>query len=91
MKRYHEEKHIIENRLKQYRQLNASWLEFGRRVSPDNINDPHRDAGRYRKSLRCSGCGRSRCQVCHPEKYPKRIPTRQEIQAKKDFQNYDEG
>jgi hypothetical protein len=90
MKRYHEEKHIIENRLKTYRRLNASWLEFGVRVSPDT-NNPGRDAGRYRKSLRCSGCTRARCQVCHPEKYPKRIPTRQEIQAKKDFQNYDEG
>lgn len=91
MKRYHEEKHIIENRIKKYNQLNASWLEFGRRVSAGRGDNPNFDAGRYRKSLRCSGCGRSRCQVCHPEKYPKRIPTRKELQAKKDFQNYDEG
>jgi len=25
------------------------------------------------------GCGKTRCQLCHPEKYPKRIPTRQEL------------
>lgn len=84
MKRYHAEKHIIENRIKRYRQLNASWLEFGTRMEQRGQPLDDIEPGRYRKSLRCSGCGRSRCQVCHPEKYPKRIPTRQEIQAKLD-------
>lgn len=83
MRRYHEEKHIIENRIRQQRQLNAgmnSWrqsLQDGR--SAHVIEDGH-----YRKALRCAGCTRARCQVCHPEKYPKRIPTRQELQARLD-------
>lgn len=71
MKRYHAEKHIIENRAKQRRRLDAA---FG--VNPEYAPEP----GRFRKALRCSGCTRARCQVCHPEKYPKRIPTRQERQ-----------
>lgn len=73
MKRYHDEKHIIDKRIKNYRLINAGW-------SPE----PVIKAGRYRKSLRCGGCGRARCQVCHPEKYPKRKPTKKEIQFKKD-------
>ncbi|NDE16006.1 hypothetical protein EBZ80_13850 [bacterium] len=76
MKRYHEEKHIIENRVKRHRQINSVWLEFGSAANTAFSRDP----GRYRKTLRCSGCTRARCQVCHPEKYPKRIPTRQEKQ-----------
>lgn len=45
--------------------------------------------GRFRKTH--IGCNRASCQLCHPEKYPRRIPTRKELQAKKDFQHYDEG
>lgn len=73
MKRYHEEKHIIENRVKMYKKLSGH-------LGPDD-NKYVPVVGRFRKSFRCSGCGRARCQVCHPEKYPKRIPTRKEIQA----------
>jgi len=76
MKRYHEEKKIIQKRERMYRQINACWLEY---VAPHEITP-----GRYRKSVRCGGCGRARCQVCHPHKFPKRIPTRQEMQASKD-------
>ena len=76
MKRYHEEKNIIQKRERLYRQINAAWLELS---APDPVKP-----GRYRKSIRCGGCGRARCQVCHPHKFPKRIPTRQEIQASKD-------
>jgi hypothetical protein len=78
MKRYHSEKHIIERRVKQHRQINAGWLEFGSWV--ENAEQTARESGRYRKTLRSCGCTRARCQVCHPEKYPKRIPTRQERQ-----------
>jgi hypothetical protein len=73
MKRYHDEKHIIENRAKRYRQLNAGWL-LSATVT----------RGRFRKSARCAGCGLARCQLCHPEKYPKRKPTRKEQQARQD-------
>lgn len=37
----------------------------------------------YRKTH--NGCNKAACHVCHPEKYPKRIPTRKELQAKKDL------
>lgn len=84
MKRYHDEKHIIENRAKKYRHINGGWLGYsapntGERQSYEPA------PGRYRKTLRCGGCTRARCQVCHSDKYPKRIPTRQELQAKKDL------
>lgn len=83
MKRYHEEKHIIENRIRQRRQLNAgmdSWRQSLQDGRPAHVIED----GHYRKALRCGGCTRARCQVCHPEKYPKRIPTRQELQARLD-------
>ena len=76
MKRYHAEKHIIENRAKQRRRLDLAFS-----VSPDYAPE----LGRFRKTLRCSGCTRASCQVCHPEKFPKRIPTRQEQQAQRDL------
>lgn len=70
MKRYHAEKHIIENRTRLYKRL-GGWL--------GEQHDKYVPAvGRFRKTLRCAGCGRARCQVCHPEKFPKRQPTRAE-------------
>lgn len=76
MKRYHEETHIIESRLRKYKQLAGySGSQHDKYVPAP---------GRFRKSLRCLGCGRARCQVCHPEKFPKRIPTRKEQQARRD-------
>jgi hypothetical protein len=72
MKRYHEEKHISEHRVKIYKQLGGYMDPEDAQYVPNT--------GKFRKTLRCSGCGRARCQLCHPEKYPKRIPTRQERQ-----------
>jgi hypothetical protein len=43
--------------------------------------------GRFRKTH--IGCNRASCQLCHPGKFPKRIPTAKELQAKKDLENYD--
>jgi hypothetical protein len=80
VKRYHEEKHIIANRLKRYKQL-AGWM--GEALDNKYVPTP----GKFRKSLRCSGCGQPRCSVCHPEKFPKRAPTRQERQAARDLNN----
>lgn len=34
--------------------------------------------GRYRKTH--IGCNRASCQLCHPDKFPRRIPTRKEQQ-----------
>lgn len=84
MKRYHEEKHFAEQQAKLRRRLNASfdtWFTS----QPGKTQTEQFGSGRFRKSLRCSGCGRARCQVCHPEKFPKRIPTRKELQANADL------
>jgi len=71
MKRYHEEKHIID-----------------RRCSESRNSHDHTPAkpGRFRKTH--IGCNRASCQLCHPEKFPKRIPTLQEIQAQKELKEY---
>jgi len=74
MKRYHSETHILKRRAKIRRQLELFFY------TDDNLPD----TGRFRKSLRVAGCGGSSCQLCHPEKYPKRILTRKELQAKRD-------
>lgn len=85
MRRYHEEKHIVENRHKLRKRLNAgfeSWLDS----LPRSIYCDHADEqGRFRKAWRAGGCGKARCQVCHPEKFPKRIPTRKETQVRQDL------
>lgn len=81
MRRYHEEKHIVEHRVKMYKQLG------GYMGPPHDHYVPN--TGKFRKSLRCSGCGKARCQLCHPEKYPKRIPTRKEQQAFYDFKDHE--
>lgn len=84
MKRYHDEKHIIENRIKKRKQINASvdaWQESLQVGRPAHVIED----GHYRKTMRCGGCTRARCQVCHPEKYPKRKPTRKEQQNMRDI------
>lgn len=74
MKRAQEERHLAAQRQKMYVQLvctdtdAAEASAYSRRIK----------TGRFRKSLRAGGCGNSRCQLCHPEKYPKRIPTLKE-------------
>lgn len=70
MKRYHEERHIIERRVRLYKQLGGYEGPQHDRYVPNT--------GKFRKSLRCSGCNRAACQLCHPEKFPRRIPTRKE-------------
>jgi hypothetical protein len=42
-----------------------------------------RTPGRFRKTH--IGCNRASCQLCHPEKFPRRIPTRKEQQALRDL------
>jgi hypothetical protein len=83
MKRYHEEKALMENRARMYNLINAGWLAY---EVPNTSPEKKRQTpiGRYRKALRCGGCGRSRCQVCHSDKFPKRILTRKEQQALED-------
>ena len=73
MKRYQEEKHIIAKRVQQYKQLAGC-------LGPDD-NKYVPAVGRFRKTMRCSGCRQSHCYVCHSDKFPKRKPTRQEQQA----------
>lgn len=61
MKRYHEERHIIERRAQEYR---TAYEHSPRKV------------GRFRKTH--IGCNKASCQLCHPEKFPRRQPTLQE-------------
>jgi hypothetical protein len=77
MKRYHDEKHIIEGRVKTYKQLAGCFGPDDNKFVPD--------VGRFRKTWRCSGCRQSRCYVCHSDKFPKRKLTRQEQQADQDL------
>jgi hypothetical protein len=81
MQRYHAEKHIIDSRVKKYKQI-AGWLDpSDTRFLPA--------VGRFRKTLRCSGCRQSRCYVCHSDKFPRRIPTAKEQQAQYDWRDYE--
>jgi hypothetical protein len=73
MKRYHEEQHLIQQRVQLYKQLGGYLGAQHDKYVPVS--------GRFRKTLRCNGCGRARCSLCHPEKFPKRQPTRQERKA----------
>ena len=57
-------------------------IERRREEARNRYGYDHGKAGRYRKTH--NGCNASSCQLCHPEKYPKRIPTRKEQQAKYD-------
>lgn len=43
----------------------------------------HHNPGSLRKTH--LGCNKASCQLCHPEKFPRRIPTRQEMQSIKDL------
>lgn len=36
-----------------------------------------------------NGCNKASCQLCHPDKFPKRIPTRKEQQAFYDFKDHE--
>ena len=76
MRRYHAEVPLIRKRAAEYlRSITASGqAEAG--------GPP---VGQFRKAWRCGGCCRSRCQLCHPEKYPRRLPTRREVQAARDL------
>ena len=71
MQRNQREKHLIQKRKALLKQM-----YLGLDAVPEEYAD-----GRFRKTLKGAGCGKARCQVCHPEKYPKRIPTRKEKQV----------
>ncbi len=78
MQRYHAERTLMRKRASLRRMSDvASGL-------PSVAEPP---AGRFRKALRCGGCRRTRCQLCHYEKFPKRIPTRREIQTASDLED----
>ena len=84
MKRYHEEKHIAETRQKQFFAMYRAYMDATNDAGPNWA----KNVGQFRKTHRKGGCNKARCQLCHSEKYPKRIPTRKELQGKKD--NYDD-
>ena len=58
MKRYHEEKHIFENRIKKYKDVNAGWRSCGAANNGLPYNPTKQDeVGRYRKTLRVGVAG----------------------------------
>ena len=79
MKRYHEEKHIVTRRVKQFKQL------AGHLGPQDNKYVP--TIGKFRKTQRCAGCRQSRCYMCHSDKFPCRVPTKQERLALQDLKS----
>lgn len=46
------------------------------------------EEGRYDKT-KAGDCGNTECRLCHPEKYPRRIPTPEEVAVLKQL-NEDE-
>ena len=65
MKRYHKDIPLMERRAREWKSL---------------VGDTGKERGRFRKRKPLD-CGKSRCQCCHGEaKFPKRIPTRHELQ-----------
>jgi hypothetical protein len=74
MKRAAEEKALAKRQLK-VRQDNLTCWNEGR-----EIPSWARQLGRYRKK-KALACRNPRCMICHSDKFPKREPTRQEIQA----------
>lgn len=81
MQRYQRDRTRCERRAKLYGQLTAIFGDHPLAHIPP--------AGHFRKSRRAGGCGKSRCQICHPEKFPVRKLSRQEIKANYDFQQYE--
>lgn len=58
----------------------AEWFRISGQVSekPSHCRKTH------------NGCNKASCQLCHPDKFPKRRRTRKEIQAMRDFKEQQE-
>lgn len=67
MKRLENERAIAKSRQKLWQQLNGT--------TNCAYTPP---VGVFRKAKRAGGCSKVRCQLCHPEKNPKRLLTRKE-------------
>jgi hypothetical protein len=84
MRRWHEDyPRTLREWKKHYLDHVESNVYFGREVGRapyeiDCVCDAQR--GRFRKR-RAFGCGNTRCQICHGDKYPRREKTRQELLA----------
>ena len=88
MKRWHED---YPRTLREWKKHHLNHVEknvyFGREVGRtpfeiDCVWDAQK--GRFRKR-RAFGCGNTRCQLCHCDKYPRRVKTRQESLAELKF------
>jgi hypothetical protein len=86
MKRWHEEfPRTLREWKKHYRfhvEDNVNW-NGGRQVGRDPYEIDcmcDEQKGRFRKK-RAFGCGKSRCHICHGDKFPKREKSRQELSA----------
>ena len=79
MRRYHEEKHIIARRIK------TAQIMVGHVYG--EWSDANFKPSRWRKTH--TGCNKASCYMCHPEKFPKRTPTRKELQNKYEPDQYE--
>lgn len=84
MKRWHEDyPRALREWKRHYREHVESNVFFGREVGEDPYEIEcvcDAQQGRFRKR-RAFGCGNTRCQLCHGDKYPRREKTRQELLA----------
>ena len=74
MKRYHQEKHIIDRRYKERKSLSISPISW---TMPEKWSIQR---GRYRKKHPLD-CGNTRCGICHSNKRFGHESTRQELAA----------
>ncbi len=88
MRRWHED---YARTLREWRKhyLDHVWnnVNFGREIGRDPYDIDcvcDMQKGRFRKR-RAFDCGKTRCQLCHGEKYPRRERTRRELLAELKF------
>lgn len=88
MKRWHEEIHISKRNWRNHRNMHIESNLWRNKPNPLEIDCTcDNQIGRFRKRD-AYDCGNARCQLCHSDKFPKRIITRQEYASKLKFEEY---
>lgn len=88
MKRWHQEKSITCRNWKKHKKIHIQ-SNLDKQKYPGQ--DPYQvdcvcddQKGRFRKKD-AYDCGKSKCQICHSYKFPKRLPTNKEIKSNWSF------
>lgn len=74
MKRWHQEYGVMKKQLKLYKKYHMNGKCVGQK-------------GRFRKK-KSMDCGNPKCQMCHSNKFPKRLKTRKEIKSEIDYNDW---